>query len=76
MLAGDLKDMTKTNDRQDYRDLFTGLDIQVPLLDGSKKRYINFDNAASTPSLKFVKEKVNQYLDYYSSVHRGTGFKS
>jgi selenocysteine lyase/cysteine desulfurase len=76
MLIGDLQDMTELNDRQDYRDLFTGLDVQVPLLDGTKKQYINFDNAASTPSLRFVKEKVDRYLDFYSSVHRGTGFKS
>lgn len=68
--------MTQTGTEQDYGNLFTGLNIQVPLLDGSKKQYINFDNAASTPALKFVKDRVDQYLDYYSSVHRGTGFKS
>lgn len=68
--------MTNKYDQHDYRALFTGLDIEVPLLDGSKRKYINFDNAASTPSLRFVKDKVDHYLDYYSSVHRGTGFKS
>ncbi len=59
-----------------YRDLFVGMDVQVPLLDGSKRTYINFDNAASTPPLKPVKEKVDLFMEYYSSVHRGTGFKS
>lgn len=68
--------MTIPNNRTDFRALFTGLDIQVPLLDGSMRQYINFDNAASTPALKFVKDKVDHYLNYYSSVHRGTGFKS
>ncbi len=59
-----------------YRDLFVGLDVNVPLLDGTTKRYINLDNAASTPSFKFVQNLVDNFLSYYSSVHRGTGFKS
>ncbi len=60
----------------DYRQLFVGLDTQTPLLDGSHRTYINFDNAASTPALKTVQKAVNDFLVYYSSVHRGTGFKS
>lgn len=60
----------------DYRNLFVGLEIEVPLLNGSRRRYINFDNAASTPALKAVQQTVNNFLVYYSSVHRGTGFKS
>lgn len=59
-----------------YQDLFVGVDSQVPLLDGSMRRYINLDNAASTPSLRAVQEAVNNFLPFYSSVHRGTGFKS
>jgi len=37
---------------------------------------INFDNAASTPPLKRVRDAVNGFADMYSSVHRGTGYKS
>jgi len=59
-----------------YQNLFEGLMAQVPILDGSKIRYINFDNAASTPPLKSVLKTVNDFSVYYSSVHRGTGFKS
>lgn len=59
-----------------YRSLFVGLDTQIPLLDGSRKTYINLDNAASTPAFRAVKESVDAFLDYYSSVHRGMGFKS
>lgn len=59
-----------------YRHLFVGLDAQVPLLDGTQRIYINLDNAASTPSLKHSSSTVQNYLEYYSSVHRGTGFKS
>lgn len=60
----------------DYRSLFVGLDTPVPLLDGSQRVYVNLDNAASTPSFLAVKESVDAFLDYYSSVHRGMGFKS
>jgi cysteine desulfurase/selenocysteine lyase len=59
-----------------YRDLFVGLDVDTPLLDGSFQAYINLDNAASTPALKAVERAVMDFLQYYSSVHRGTGFKS
>jgi len=60
----------------DTRSLFPGLEIETPLLDGTHQVYINLDNAASTPSLRSVQETVNEFLNYYSSVHRGTGFKS
>ena len=60
----------------DFQDLFTGIKVDVPLLDGSIKQYINLDNAASTPALDIVRKKVDEYLTFYSSVHRGTGYKS
>ncbi len=60
----------------DFSHLYGGLDVEVPLLDGGKTRYINFDNAASTPPLQAVQQAVNDFMVYYSSVHRGTGFKS
>jgi selenocysteine lyase/cysteine desulfurase len=53
-----------------------GLDVEVPLLDGSRARYVNLDNAATTPCLAVVQAKVNEFLRWYSSIHRGTGFKS
>jgi cysteine desulfurase/selenocysteine lyase len=59
-----------------FRPLFVGLDAQVPLLDGSQRIYINLDNAASTPALLAVQQTVDHFLTFYSSVHRGTGFKS
>ncbi len=60
----------------DHRPLFVGLDALTPLIDGSCRSYTNLDNAASTPSLKAVQQAVDDFLVYYSSVHRGTGFKS
>ncbi len=61
---------------KDFSHLFTGLETQVPLLDGSCRRYVNLDNAASTPAFRAAADSVQHFLDYYSSVHRGTGFKS
>src|SRR4030067_3434327 len=58
------------------RSRFSGLEVEVPLIDGGRARYINFDNAASTPPLSSVRRGVDDFLDYYASVHRGTGFKS
>ena len=58
------------------RDRIVGLDRQVPLLDGRLAPYIFLDNAASTPPLRDVVDAVDRFLPYYSSVHRGTGFKS
>ncbi len=57
-------------------EMFAGIDLEVPVLDGSFQRYTNLDSAASTPSLLTVQEAVNAFLGYYSSVHRGMGFKS
>lgn len=59
-----------------YRHLFVGSEAQVPLLAGGYAEYINLDNAASTPALKAVQDAVSRFLPYYSSVHRGTGYKS
>ena len=58
------------------REQIVGIDAPVPLLDGTRRPYTNFDNAASTPALRPVFDKVNEFMTWYSSVHRGTGFKS
>ncbi len=60
----------------DLRAEIVGVDQPAPLLDGSQVTYINLDNAASTPSLRYVRDKMDEALVYYSSVHRGSGFKS
>ncbi|HVN54898.1 MAG TPA: aminotransferase class V-fold PLP-dependent enzyme [Anaerolineaceae bacterium] len=60
----------------DFRSLIVGTDLMAPLLDGSQAPYVNFDNAASTPAMVPVLETVQRFLQFYSSVHRGTGFKS
>jgi selenocysteine lyase/cysteine desulfurase len=59
-----------------WREHFAGVDLPVPVLGGGSVTGINLDNAASTPPLTRVREMVNRFSDVYSSVHRGTGFKS
>ena len=59
-----------------WREHFAGVDLPVPVYGGGSVTGINFDNAASTPPLKRVREAVNTFADVYSSVHRGTGYKS
>lgn len=53
-----------------------GSDVEVPLVTGGTRRYVNLDYAASAPSLLAVHDAVEELLDWYSSVHRGAGFKS
>lgn len=60
----------------DLRRAVAGVDCEVPLLGGGSARYVYLDNAASTPPLLSVEEALRRFMPYYSSVHRGTGFKS
>lgn len=53
-----------------------GLEQQVPLVTGGTTRYVNLDYAASAPALVAVAEAVAALGGWYSSVHRGAGFKS
>ncbi len=53
-----------------------GVNIKIPLTNGKYVTEINFDNAATTPPLKNVMYEVLGFLPMYSSIHRGTGYKS
>src|SRR5262245_33676831 len=53
-----------------------GEDRLVPCVDGVERRYVSLDAAASTAALPVVAERVNDFLPWYSSVHRGAGWKS
>ena len=48
----------------------------MPCLDGVDRPYRDLDCAASTPALQSVADRVNDFLPWYSSVHRGAGYKS
>jgi selenocysteine lyase/cysteine desulfurase len=69
--------------RRDRRDevrpaapALVGEEIWVPLVDGGQRRYVNLDYAASAPCLVSVRRAVDELLPWYSSVHRGAGYKS
>ena len=53
-----------------------GDDLTVPCLDGSERRYVGLDSAASTGAMPVVAAAVEAFVPQYSSVHRGAGYKS
>jgi selenocysteine lyase/cysteine desulfurase len=48
----------------------------VPCVDGQDRPYVSLDAAASTSALPAVARAVDDFLPWYSSVHRGAGHKS
>ena len=58
------------------RDSVVGLDTPVELADGTTKPLINFDNAATTPVLREVQNEVNEKMEMYGSIGRGSSQKS
>lgn len=59
-----------------YRDLISGTNSIVSLENGSMVDFISFDNAATTPPFKSVLKEIIDFSPHYSSIHRGTGYKS
>jgi selenocysteine lyase/cysteine desulfurase len=53
-----------------------GDDLVVGLADGSERPYLSLDAAASTAALPAVLARVEGFVPWYSSVHRGAGQKS
>jgi selenocysteine lyase/cysteine desulfurase len=49
---------------------------QVPLVDGTSVRFVNFDYAASAPPLASVHRSVTSTLAHYASIHRGQSYLS
>ena len=58
------------------RSNIVGIDTEVPILDGSRVPYVFLDNGASTPTFRHVLNVMSDFMQFYSGVHRGTGFKS
>lgn len=63
-------------DIQKLRKMIAGLDREVPLTDGCRVCGINLDNAATTPPFRYVLETIVNFSEWYSSIHRGNGYKS
>ena len=58
------------------RTLVAGTDVKVPLAGGDYVPAINFDNAATTPPFNAVMARIANFAAWYSSIHRGKGYKS
>jgi selenocysteine lyase/cysteine desulfurase len=50
--------------------------MPVPCADGTERPYLSLDAAASTAALEPVMARVAEFIPWYSSVHRGAGYKS
>ncbi|MGO8873275.1 MAG: aminotransferase class V-fold PLP-dependent enzyme [Acidimicrobiales bacterium] len=48
----------------------------VPCLDGTDRRAVELDQAASTQAHPAAAARVDEFLPWYSSVHRGAGYRS
>ena len=53
-----------------------GADTPVPIAPSGEVPYCNLDFAASAPPLRHVQDVIDEFLPWYSSIHRGAGFKS
>jgi cysteine desulfurase/selenocysteine lyase len=69
-------DNAKSLTLKDLRKDIVGIDTMVPSLDGTERRYVFLDNAASTPTFRSVLRYIEEFMPWYSGVHRGTGIKS
>jgi len=69
---GDMPPVTIDN----VRDFVVGVDRVAPVVTGPDVPYVNFDNAATTPPFRHVLDQLRHFFEWYSSVHRGSGFKS
>ena len=69
-----MNDINRTHPTLGVR--LVGDELEVPCLDGAERRYVSLDAAASTGALSAVAERVGEFLPWYSSVHRGAGWKS
>jgi selenocysteine lyase/cysteine desulfurase len=56
--------------------LLVGDGAPVRCADGTERPYLSLDAAASTAALESVLTSVQEFLPWYSSVHRGAGHKS
>lgn len=63
-------------DSNGYRKLVSGVNTRIPLDNGTYVNSINFDNAATTPAFLSVEKEMHDFLPWYSSIHRGRGYKS
>lgn len=62
--------------KYNYKNLVVGTNAKIPISSGKLVSSINFDNAATTPPFVSVLNKILDFAPWYSSIHRGRGYKS
>lgn len=62
--------------KYNYKSLIAGANTKIPIHNGNLVTAINFDNAATTPPFISVLKKIIDFSPWYSSIHRGKGYKS
>ena len=70
------EDSAPTVTVDNVRDFVVGVGQRVPIYDGREAPYVNLDNAATTPPFRPALDCLVRFFQWYSSVHRGSGFKS
>jgi len=61
---------------ENVRRYVAGVDQTVPIIGGRQVPYVSLDNAATTPAFQPAIDCMVRFFQWYSSVHRGSGFKS
>ena len=59
-----------------FRVPLVGDGLLVPCVDGHERPYVAVHSAASTGVLEPALRRVEEFLPFYSGVHRGSGYKS
>ncbi len=59
-----------------YRNMVVGVNTRIQLDNSTYTTAVNFDNAATTPPFYSVVKEIGAFLPWYSSIHRGKGYKS
>src|SRR5687767_12883260 len=58
------------------RNRLVGGNLRIPVAGGEPRRYVDLDSAATTSASVAVLDAVQDFLPWYSSIHRGAGAKS
>jgi len=69
-------DSRSTRDATEPLVSLVGSGLLVPCLDGVDRPAVELDQAASTQAHPEAAARVEEFLPWYSSVHRGAGFRS
>lgn len=68
--------MSKLPVTSPYSKYIAGYNTIVKNNSGMNLKFINFDNAATTPPFLACIKAIDKFSPWYSSIHRGTGYKS